>query len=197
MQPPAYYAAHYSVRRARLGLNVCAHPAGTRSPASDTPTNPPAALTSAPAAGEQAKLAPKFQWSEYEQVVIAHSADRGNPIFHVALQIDRGCPMRAAAMQMIRNVVADFGTVLAIHPEDNTLAETTDVVEMAIASKQDEQWIAKKSRIPAVIRDVVVVRAASAAPESKSKTVFEIADTLTQPAQPAAPAPRDGALHAR
>ena len=143
-------------------------------------------LTSAPAAAEQPKLAPKFQWSEYEQVVIAHSADRGNSIFHVALQIDRACPMRAAAMQMIRNVVAEFGTVLAIHPEDSTLADTTDVVEMAIASKHDEQWIAKKSRIPAVIRDVVVVRAASAA-RPESKTVFEIADTLTQPAQAAAP----------
>jgi two-component system chemotaxis sensor kinase CheA len=144
-------------------------------------------LTSVPAAAEQPKLAPKFQWSEYEQVVIAHSADRGNSIFHVALQIDRGCPMRAAAMQMIRNVVADFGTVLAIHPEDNTLADTTDVVEMAITSKHDEQWIAKKSRIPAVIRDVVVVRAAGAAGR-ESKTVFEIADGLTQPVQPAPPA---------
>src|SRR5205823_4889036 len=74
-------------------------------------------LTSAPAAPEQAKLNPKFAWSEYEQVVIAHSVDKGNSIFHVALQIDRDCPMRAAAMQMIRNVVGDFGTVLAIHPE--------------------------------------------------------------------------------
>jgi len=142
-------------------------------------------LTSAPAVAEQGKLEPKFQWSEYEQVVIAHSADRGNSIFHVALQIDRTCPMRAAAMQMIRNVVADVGTVLAIHPEDNTLADSVDVVEMAIASKHDEQWIAKKARIPAVIKDVVVVRAASAA-EPRAKTVFEIADTLTQPAQPAA-----------
>ena len=48
----------------------------------------------APAA---AKLAPTFAWSEYEQVVIAGAAARGNPIFHVALQTDPNCPMRAAA----------------------------------------------------------------------------------------------------
>ena len=64
-----------------------------------------------------------------------------------------------------------------------------DVVEMAIASKHDEQWIAKKSHIPAVIKDVVVVRAAGPAKATApSKTVFEIADTLTQPILTAAPA---------
>ncbi|MBI2678695.1 MAG: chemotaxis protein CheA [Candidatus Koribacter versatilis] len=148
-------------------------------------------LTSAPAAPEQARLAPTFAWSEYEQVVIAHSLDKGNNIFHVALQIDRDCPMRAAAMQMIRNVVGDFGTVLAIHPEDNTPAEQIDVVEMAIASKHDEQWIAKKSHIPAVIKDVVVVRAGGAAETAPAKTVLEIADTLTQPVLTAVPAPAE------
>jgi two-component system chemotaxis sensor kinase CheA len=148
-------------------------------------------LTSAPAAPEQVKLAPKFLWSEYEQVVIAHAVDKGNTVFHVALQIDRDCPMRAAAMQMIRNVVGDFGTVLAIHPEDNTPAEQIDVVEMAIASKHDEQWIAKKSHIPAVIKDVVVVRAGGPAESAPAKTVFEIADTLTQPVLTAVPAPAE------
>src|SRR5205085_517402 len=142
-------------------------------------------------APEQAKLAPKFAWSEYEQVVIAHAVDKGNSIFHVALQIDRDCPMRAAAMQMIRNVVGDFGTVLAIHPEDNTPAEQIDVVEMAIASKHDEQWIAKKSHIPAVIKDVVVVRAGGSPESAPAKTVFEIADTLTQPVLTAVPTPAE------
>jgi len=94
---------------------------------------------------------------------------------------------------MIRNVVADVGTVLAIHPEDNTLADSVDVVEMAIASKHDEQWIAKKSHIPAVIKEVVVIRATLAASaaasgsESGSKAVLESADMQPAP-PPSAPA---------
>jgi two-component system chemotaxis sensor kinase CheA len=121
-------------------------------------------LTSAPAEAPAAKFEPKFAWSEYEGMVIADSAANGNAIFHVALQVDPNCPMRAAAMQMIRNVVSDCGTVLVMHPEENTPADKVDVVELAIASKHDEQWIARKSHIPAVVKEVVVLRAAAAAP---------------------------------
>jgi two-component system chemotaxis sensor kinase CheA len=139
-------------------------------------------LTSAPTAA-QPKLVAKFAWSEYEQVVIAHSADRGNTIYNVAIQIDRECPMRAAAVQMIRNVVADFGTVLAIHPEDSTPAEQIDVVELAIASKHDEQWIAKKSHIPAVVKDVIVVRTSSRPePAAPVRSIIEMAESIAAPA---------------
>jgi len=152
-------------------------------------------LTSAPATPEPATLAPKFLWSEYEQVVIADSAARGNAIFHVALQIDPNCPMRAAAMQMIRNVVSDCGTVLVLHPEENTPPDKIDVVEMAIASAHDEQWIARKSHIPAVVKDVVVVRAQAApapAPAAKAQpaddNILEIPEVHAAPAPAAAPA---------
>ena len=149
-------------------------------------------LTAAPAAAEVSKLAPSFKWSEYEQVVIADAAARGNAIFHVALQVDPNCPMRAAAMQMIRNVVSDCGTVLVIHPEENIPPEKIDVVELAIASAHDEQWIAKKSHIPGVVKEAVVVRAATAAPAAPAPApaddILEIPAAMNPP-QAAAPAP--------
>jgi two-component system chemotaxis sensor kinase CheA len=135
-------------------------------------------LTSAPAA--ETSFAPRFAWSEYEQVVIADSAARGNAIFHVALQIDPNCPMRAAAMQMIRNVISDAGTVLVLHPDENAAPAQIDVVEIALASTHDEHWIARKSKIPAVVKEVVVVRssAAPAAPAAAAPDdVLELSET--------------------
>jgi len=147
-------------------------------------------LTSAPAA--EVKLAPRFQWSEYEQIVIADAAARGNAIFHVALQVDPNCPMRAAAMQMIRNVVSDCGTVLVLHPEESTPPEQIDVVELAVASTHDEHWIARKSKIPAVVKDVVVVRATAAPPATAPEEVLELAGATVPSAEAVMAAPAQG-----
>jgi two-component system chemotaxis sensor kinase CheA len=72
-----------------------------------------------------------------------------------------------------------------MHPDEGVSPEKIDVVEMALASSHDEQWIARKSHIPAVVKDVVVRRAASAA--AAADNILEI--EMPAPAPAASPVP--------
>ena len=112
-------------------------------------------LTQKPSNHTPAKLQARFTWSEYEQMVIDDALANDEAVYNVAFGIDPHCPMRGAAMQLIRNVLHECGRLLAIVPDQSTLSTDLDVVEAAIASEHDEDWIQKKCLIPAVISQVV------------------------------------------
>lgn len=113
-------------------------------------------LTSKPASNVRYKLQARFIWSEYEQIVIADALARGETVYHVAFSIEPQCPMRAAAMQLIRNVLQECGRVLAVAPDQSTLANDLDVIEAAIACGHTQDWIVRKCRIPSVVAEVLV-----------------------------------------
>ncbi|HEY2169145.1 MAG TPA: chemotaxis protein CheA [Candidatus Angelobacter sp.] len=113
-------------------------------------------LTRKPANTVRYKLQGRFVWSEYEQMVVADALGRGETVYNVAFSIEPQCPMRGAAMQLIRNVLQDCGKLLAVAPDQSTLNSDLDVVEAAIASDNSEEWIAKKCRIPSVVAEVLV-----------------------------------------
>ncbi len=113
-------------------------------------------LTRKPAGNVRYKLQARFVWSEYEQIVVADALGRGETVFNIAFSIEPNCPMRGAAMQLIRNVLQDCGRLLAIAPDQSTLTENLDVVEAAIASDHNQDWIEKKCRIPAVVAELLV-----------------------------------------
>src|SRR5258706_9820195 len=69
--------------------------------------------------------------------------------------------MHAAALQLIRNVLHACGTVIALSPEDNSAAETLEVVEAALASHQSQEHIAQRCRIPSIVSDLRIERAAT------------------------------------
>lgn len=103
-----------------------------------------------------APFPPTFNWTEYERLVISQSAVRGQHVYNIGLQIDPQCPMRAAALQLIRNVLQESGTVLVTHPEESAANESVDVVELALATHHERDWIAKKASIPTVVSRVHV-----------------------------------------
>src|SRR5260370_8565135 len=70
--------------------------------------------------------------------------------------------MRAAAFQLIRNVLHGSGTVIALRPEDNVAAATVEIVEAALASSQPEEMLLQRCRIPSIVSDVRIERAATA-----------------------------------
>jgi two-component system, chemotaxis family, sensor kinase CheA len=120
-------------------------------------------LESAPASGETPSsprvVAPRFEWTEYEQLMISEAVHRGETVYNVALRVDPNSLMRAAAFQLIRNVLHGCGTVIALRPEDNVAAATVEVVEAAVASRHQEDKIAQRCRIPSIVSDVFVERA--------------------------------------
>jgi two-component system, chemotaxis family, sensor kinase CheA len=126
-------------------------------------------LLQTPAAVEQsapptAGVAARFEWTEYEQLMISEAFHRGEIVYNVALRIDPNSLMHAAAFQLIRNVLHGCGTVIALRPEDNSAAATVEIVEAALASGQPQDRIAQRCRIPSIVSDLRIERAA--APET-------------------------------
>jgi two-component system chemotaxis sensor kinase CheA len=119
--------------------------------------NTPAADPQPPAA-----VPATFAWTEYEQLMISEAVHRGETVYNIALRIDPDSLMRAAAFQLIRNVLHGCGTLIALRPEDNLAAATVEIVEAAVASIQPEEAIKKRCRIPSIVTDVRVERATSA-----------------------------------
>ncbi|MGE5113649.1 MAG: chemotaxis protein CheA [Acidobacteriaceae bacterium] len=103
-----------------------------------------------------APLSPKFDWTEYEQLLIAQSAVRGQHVYNVALALDPQNPMRAAAVQLVRNVMQEVGTVLVMRPDESTAGANVATIEAAICSHHEKDWIEKKCNIPAVVTRIHV-----------------------------------------
>ena len=122
--------------------------------------NEPAPPKNAGSAAPQ--LPAQFAWTEYEQLMISEAVHRGEPVYNVALRIDPNSLMRAAAFQLIRNVLHGSGTVIALRPEDNVAAATVEIIEAALASSQPEERIRQRCRIPSIVSDVRLERAATA-----------------------------------
>jgi two-component system chemotaxis sensor kinase CheA len=102
-----------------------------------------------------------FAWTEYEQLMISEAVHRGETVYNVALRVDPDSLMRAAAFQLIRNVLHGCGTLIALRPEDNLAAASVEIVEAALASLQPEEAIKKRCHIPSIVSDVRVERAAT------------------------------------
>ncbi len=103
-----------------------------------------------------------FQWSEYEQLMISEAIHRGETVFNVALTVDQTSGMRAAAFQLIRNVLHGCGTVIALRPEDNAAAANVELVEAALATKYPQSHIEQRCQIPSIVAQVWVELAAQA-----------------------------------
>lgn len=128
-----------------------------------------------------ATFAPQFNWTEYERLLIAKNAVRGQQAYNVALAIDPACPMRAAAVQLVRNVLQEVGTILVMRPDENA-TEIPDVIEAVLASHHPLEWVERKSKIPTVVSKIFVQPVPVSATEA---AVSEPAPDLA-PAQPSA-----------
>jgi len=103
-----------------------------------------------------------FEWNEYERLMISEALLRGETVYNVALRIDPASAMRAAAFQLVRNVLHACGTVIALRPEDNLAAASVEIVEAVLASPHAVEHIAHRCKIPAVVSDVRIEPAARA-----------------------------------
>jgi len=141
-----------------------------------------------------------FAWTEYEQLMISEAVHRGETVYNVALRIDPDSLMRAAAFQLIRNVLHGCGTLIALRPEDNLAAASVEIVEAAVASLQPLDVIQKRCCIPSIVSDLRVEQASTAAtPEHQllgdlleaqaTKSVASVADQsdLADPAKSGQP----------
>jgi len=144
---------------------LAAYQRGIEPPSADPLRTVIRALLSAPVAKENlqagVELSARFGWTEYEQLMIAEAIHRGEIVYNMALRIDPKSVMRAAAFQLVRNVLHGCGTVIALRPEDNSAAATVEIVEAALASRQPQDRIAQRCRVPSIVSDLRMERAAA------------------------------------
>jgi two-component system chemotaxis sensor kinase CheA len=102
------------------------------------------------------KLTGRFAWTEYEQIAIERELSNGRIVYNIALAIDPHCPMKAAAVQLVKNALAQFGDILAAFPEEGSLSEQIDVLEFALASSAPTDSIENKCRIPSIVSNILI-----------------------------------------
>lgn len=120
------------------------------------------ASTHASGLGAAPAIPASFRWNEYECLMVSEAVLRGETVYNIALRIDPNSSMRAAAFQLVRNVLHACGTVIALRPEDNLAAASVEVVEAALASPHPVEHIAHRCRIPAVVADLRIEPATQA-----------------------------------
>ncbi|MDP9337745.1 MAG: chemotaxis protein CheA [Acidobacteriota bacterium] len=106
------------------------------------------------------QIATQFAWTEYEQLMISEAVHRGESVYNIALHVDANSLMRAAAFQLIRNVLHGCGTVIALRPEDNLAAATVEIVEAALATNLTTEILALRCAIPSVVAGIRIEPAA-------------------------------------
>jgi two-component system chemotaxis sensor kinase CheA len=115
-----------------------------------------ASASSAALTGSVTVLPARFAWSEYEQLMISEAIHRGEQVYNVALRVDQTSGMRAAAFQLIRNVLHGCGTLIALRPEDNAAAASVEIVEAAIATTRSQSQVEQRCMIPSIVAQVQV-----------------------------------------
>ena len=99
--------------------------------------------SAAPKAQDPATQA-KFEWNEYERLMIAEAFGRGESVYNVALYIDPETPLPAAAFELIRKALEGAGKILAIRPEKGAATEQDRLMEAALSTEKSADWIRKR-----------------------------------------------------
>ncbi len=144
-------------------------------------------LPQSPKPAKPASPSAKFEWSEYEQVLMIEAAARGTAIYNIALTLDETSP-GASAVEMIRRALRECGNILAMRPDEDAPILGIGVIEAALGTAHDEVRLERKLNIPSVVREVVIRKyelpaaAAPAQSAAQPQPGSQAAAALTAPA---------------
>jgi two-component system, chemotaxis family, sensor kinase CheA len=103
-------------------------------------------------------LEAKFDWNEYERLMIAEAFRRGEAVYNVALYLDSESLLPAAAFELVRKALEGAGRIIVLHPESAAQAASTNLIEAALSSTKSIDWIRKHCRVPSVVSRISVVK---------------------------------------
>ena len=107
---------------------------------------------------EKSSQEAKFEWSEYERLMIAEAFRRGESVYNVALHLDSESLLPAAAFELVRKALESAGKVLLLHPESAAQAASTNLIEAAISSAKSVDWIRQHCLVPSVVARISVLK---------------------------------------
>jgi two-component system chemotaxis sensor kinase CheA len=100
-------------------------------------------------------LVNRAEWTEYEKLEIQNALNRGQRVYHIKAKVDPRCPMPIAARQLLLNALGAVGQVVAARPQTGS-SESTERLELLLASALSMEKITAKCRIPTVIAQASV-----------------------------------------
>lgn len=114
----------------------------------------------------------KFEWTEYERLMIAEAFRRGETVYNVALHLDPEAILPAAAFELSRKAMEGAGTILALHPEGGAAAESARLIEAALSSAKPADWIRKHCQVPSIVEKISIEKLPP--PQSAPRDLLEI-----------------------
>lgn len=114
----------------------------------------------------------KFEWNEYERLMIAEAFRRGDIVYQVALFLDPDSLLPAAAFELAKKALESAGQILALHPDSGAATPQKGVIEAALASKKPADWIRQRCKVPSVVSKISVHK--HAAPQAAPRDLLEI-----------------------
>ena len=100
----------------------------------------------------------KFEWTEYERLMVAEAIRKGENVYNVALRLDPESLLPAAAFELARKSLESAGKILAIRPEGGAPTDANRLIEAALSSKKPAEWIRKHCHVPSVVAKISVER---------------------------------------
>ncbi len=100
----------------------------------------------------------KFDWTEYERLMIAEALRSGETVYNIAMQLDSEAVLPAAAFELARKALERAGKILAVRPESGASAESVGLIQAALSSKKPADWIRKQCLVPSVVANISVER---------------------------------------
>ena len=107
---------------------------------------------------KSSELEAKFDWNEYERLMIAEAFRRGEAVFNVALHLDSESLLPAAAFELVRKALEGAGKIMVLHPESAAQAASTNLIEAAISSTKSIDWIRKHCQVPSVVSRISIAK---------------------------------------
>jgi two-component system chemotaxis sensor kinase CheA len=129
---------------------------------------------SAPAPAAAASEA-KFEWSEYERLLIADAIRKSESVYNVAIRLDQQAPVPAAAFELARKAIESAGKILALRPESGAYSEQTKLIEAALSTTQTPDWIRARCHVPSMVESISIeqLQAPNAAPRDLLDILLE------------------------
>jgi two-component system, chemotaxis family, sensor kinase CheA len=120
--------------------------------------------------------AAKYDWTEYERLMIGEALRRGETVYQIALHLDPESLLPAAAFELARKALEGAGKILALRPESGAPLEQAGLIEAALSSSKSADWIRKRCQIPSVVTKISVEKA----PEQQKSAARDLLDILLE-----------------
>jgi two-component system chemotaxis sensor kinase CheA len=98
----------------------------------------------------------KFEWTEYERLMIAEAIRRGETVHQVAVHLDPESLLPAAAFELVRKALEGAGAVLALHPQSVGSTDQVVLIEAALSCNKPQAWIRERCHVPSVVTKIDV-----------------------------------------